>query len=73
MVLCYLQTPFAIIILFDSYSKPVLDMIFISSILMMEKNNLVEISEAEPAEVGHNQESPDPNPSPHLLWYSSEQ
>lgn len=35
------------------------DIIFISSILMMEKNNLFEISEAEPADVGPNHESPD--------------
>lgn len=34
-------------------------MIFIRSILMMGKNNLFEISEAEPADVGPNHESPD--------------
>ena len=62
-------------------------MIFISSISMMEKNNLVEISEAEPAEVGPNRESPDSAtvllPLPHFssdtvlgnknMWFNSEQ
>lgn len=53
-------------------------MIFVSSISMMEKNNLVETSEAEPAEVGPNHESPDAATvllplTPPLLWYSSGQ
>lgn len=40
--LCYLQIPFAVVMLFDLdlYSKPVLDRIFLTSILMREKNNL---------------------------------
>lgn len=44
--LCSLQIPFTYIILFDFSSKPVLDMILISSILMMEKN-LFKISKVE--------------------------
>lgn len=44
--LCSLQIPFTYIVLFDFYSKPVLDIILISSILMMEKN-LLKISKVE--------------------------
>ena len=62
VALCYLQIPFAVIISFDPYSKPLLDMIFIRSNLKMEKNNLFEISKVEPADVGPIHESSDSKP-----------